>query len=254
MCRATVSDFPGMQEQARKPESRRWRPRPGRFSLLFRRERQRKCKSLSVPGCWMTISTFLGYERFSVAKGLERGARLGYTTPAWVIEPCQRREDPLPDCRTRCLSILSAGTPVGFAKASDFSKVHPARYRIRVHPRVACKGKVRPNIASWACNLTGCIRMWLTISPHVAAHVESGTRGLRLHRPQHLGKELEQVLQVLPRDDLFQMSKQQTERKRAEHRADQERTQIRVFLRSGNYGGGFYYLPGPNITAGYVLP
>ncbi|WP_185268507.1 NAD-glutamate dehydrogenase [Halopseudomonas xiamenensis] len=187
--------------------------------------------------------TFLGYERFAIGEGMPHG-RLGiqlqHSLGIAVLDPPDEDIEGLPQ---EVLDYLRTPALLAFAKSSRNSRVHRPAYPDYVSIReVDAAGEVL--LEHRFCGLyTSRVYSadvynipWLRHKVE-AVRLESG------FAPQsHLGKELNQVLQELPRDDLFQMSSQQLGETALSIVQIQERNLIRLFLRRGNYGRFYYCL------------
>jgi glutamate dehydrogenase len=238
--RAAVGDFAAMQAQA-KGLIEALKSKSKSFSY-YQDEDRSECQAFLK---WLLDNhfTFLGYERFSVATGL-KNMQLGIDTDACLgVLSLTRRDESLKGLPDRVLDYLQSPVLLSFAKASDFSKVHRPAYPDYVSIReVDAKGKVLVEHRFMGLYTSRVYSDVVEHIPHLRRKVDAVRAASGFTAHSHLGKELDQVLQVLPRDDLFQMSEQQLSETALSIVQIQERNQIRVFLRSGNYGRFYYCL------------
>ncbi|MFN3581766.1 MAG: NAD-glutamate dehydrogenase, partial [Pseudomonas sp.] len=236
--RAAVGDFDAMQAQARKLI----KALPGKAFSFFPAEEREECVAFLD---WLLDDhfTFLGYERFAIGEGLKQ-KRLGMQPKHSLgIVSLGSREESLEGLPDRVLEYLQAPTLLSFAKASHFSKVHRPAYPDYVSIReVDTNGKVLVEHRFMGLYTSRVYADTVERMPHLRRKVAAVREASGFTRNSHLGKELDQVLQVLPRDDLFQMTEEQLTSTALSIVQIQERNQIRVFLRSGNYGRFYYCL------------
>ncbi|QIB52533.1 NAD-glutamate dehydrogenase [Pseudomonas sp. OIL-1] len=187
--------------------------------------------------------TFLGYERFHIHEGLPKG-RLGiedkYSLGVAVRDPLDDVTSDLPE---EVLDYLRSPLLLSFAKASRLSRVHRPAYPDYVSVReIDENGKVLVEHRFSGLYTSRVYTENVSRIPHLRRKVEVVKQEAGLEPRSHLGKDLERVLQVLPRDDLFQMSKDQLRDTALSIVQIQERARIRIFLRRGNYGRFYYCL------------
>ncbi|MGY8811596.1 MAG: NAD-glutamate dehydrogenase [Pseudomonadales bacterium] len=236
--RVTVRDFPAMQSQVEtligdlKKRSKQF------FSSDERAETVAFLE-------WLLDDhfTFLGYECFAVNEGLPKqrlGLIEGKSLGALSMEP---RDESLAGLPGEVIEYLQAPLLLSFAKASQLSRVHRPAYPDYVSLReVDAEGKVLLEHRFMGLYTSRVYSDLVDNIPHVRRKVAHVREVSGFIPRSHLAKELEQVLQVLPRDDLFQTSVEQLADTALSIVQMQERNQIRVFLRSGNYGRFYYCL------------
>ena len=236
--RATVHDFPAMRARVVELIAMLGSRRKHYFA---REERTEAVAFLE----WLLDDhfTFLGYECFSINEGLPEqrlGLRPGASLGALALNPRDESVDGLPE---QVIGYLQAPLLLSFAKASQLSRVHRPAYPDYVSVReVDLDGNVVQEHRFMGLYTSRVYSALVDNIPHVrrkVAHVRSVSGFLP---SSHLAKELEQVLQVLPRDDLFQMSVDELAETALNIVQMQERNQIRLFLRRGNYGRFYYAL------------
>ena len=180
--------------------------------------------------------TFLGYERFAVTDGqLQRdaSAQQGLGSSALLGD----------ELDGEVLSFLASPLLLSFAKAPAISRVHRAAYPDYVSIReVDADGRVVLEHRFCGFYTTRVYAADVTSIPWLRLKVERVRQDSGFAAGSHLYKELTQVLQELPRDDLFQVSLEQLEDTALGIMQIQERNLIRLFLRRGNYGCFYYCL------------
>jgi glutamate dehydrogenase len=236
--RAAVADFAAMEEQARALMKSLKSKQFGFFPAAERKE----CEAFIA---WLLEDhfTFLGYERFSINEGLQNqqlGILQEHCLGVLALNPRDESLTGLPD---KVVDYLRAPVLLSFAKASQSSKVHRPAYPDYVSIReVDDKGKVLVEHRFMGLYTSRVYADTVELIPHLRQKVAAVRTASGFTSHSHLGKELDQVLQVLPRDDLFQMSEGDLRDTALSIVQIQERNQIRVFLRSGNYGRFYYCL------------
>lgn len=236
--RAAVSDFPAMQDQAQALI----KALKGKTFAYFDTEQRSECAAFLS---WLLDNhfTFLGYERFSVATGLKKhklGIEGGQSLGVLRLD---KRDESLAGLPDRVIDYLKAPLLLSFAKASNFSKVHRPAYPDYVSIReVDASGQVLAEHRFMGLYTSRVYSDPVDNIPYLRRKVDAVRRASGFTPHSHLGKELDQVLQVLPRDDLFQMAEELLSETALSIVQIQERNQIRVFLRSGNYGRFYYCL------------
>ncbi len=96
--------------------------------------------------------------------------------------------------------------------------------------------------SSWACTPRRCTPRAYWNIPYIRRKVDVIKQRSGFDSSAHLGKELAQVLEVLPRDDLFQTPVDDLFNTALSIVQIQERNKIRVFLRRDPYGRFCYCL------------
>jgi len=187
--------------------------------------------------------TFLGYECFQIERGLPEG-HLGIDeTLSLGVCAHDPQEYSLEGLPQQVIDYLRAPLLLSFAKASRFSRVHRPAYPDYVSLReLNAEGRVIREHRFMGLYTSRVYSDNIDRIPYLRQKVARVREELGLERRSHLGKELDRVLQVLPRDDLFQMSSEVLRDTALAIVQIQERARIRVFLRRGNYGRFFYCL------------
>ncbi|WP_373186528.1 NAD-glutamate dehydrogenase [Halopseudomonas sp.] len=236
--RAAVADFAPMRQQAESLiEALKGKP----FEFFALEERQ-ECEAFLG---WLLEDhfTFLGYERFNIQEGLKE-QRLGiqpeHSLGVLALNP---RDESLIGLPEKVIDYLRAPVLLSFAKASRSSKVHRPAYPDYVSIReVDSQGEVIAEHRFMGLYTSRVYSGTVERIPHLRQKVAAVREASGFTAHSHLGKELDQALQVLPRDDLFQMSEAELRDTALSIVQIQERNHIRVFLRSGNYGRFYYCL------------
>ena len=186
---------------------------------------------------------FLGYTRFALREGKQEG-RLGiqpeYSLGIAALDP---PDENIADMPAQVLEYLQSPRLLSFAKGAQKSRVHRPAYPDYVSIReingdgeVVLEHRFAGLFTSRVANADVAGIPWLR------RKVAQVRRQAGFEPGSHLGKELEQVLQELPRDDLFQVSQQQLGETALGIVQIQERNRVRVFLRRGNYAQFYYCL------------
>ncbi|MGE1172744.1 NAD-glutamate dehydrogenase [Pseudomonas sp. BW7P1] len=189
--------------------------------------------------------TFLGYEEFTVVDqadgghieydqnsflGLTRMLRTGLTNEDRHIEDY-------------AVAYLREPTLLSFAKAAHPSRVHRPAYPDYVSIReIDADGKVIKEHRFMGLYTSSVYGESVRVIPFIRRKVEEIERRSGFQAKAHLGKELAQVLEVLPRDDLFQTPVDELFSTVMSIVQIQERNKIRVFLRKDPYGRFCYCL------------
>ncbi|MEO3727528.1 NAD-glutamate dehydrogenase [Pseudomonas syringae] len=189
--------------------------------------------------------TFLGYEEFTVVDqadgghieydqnsflGLTRMLRTGLTNEDRHIEDY-------------AVTYLREPTLLSFAKAAHPSRVHRPAYPDYVSIReLDADGKVIKEHRFMGLYTSSVYGESVRVIPFIRRKVEEIERRSGFQAKAHLGKELAQVLEVLPRDDLFQTPVDELFSTVMSIVQIQERNKIRVFLRKDPYGRFCYCL------------
>ncbi|HLA31375.1 MAG TPA: NAD-glutamate dehydrogenase, partial [Pseudomonas sp.] len=132
---------------------------------------------------------------------------------------------------------------LSFAKAAEPSRVHRPAYPDFVSIReLDSKGRVVKECRFMGLYTSGVYAESVSRIPYIRRKVaEIGARS-GFDPKAHLGKELEQVLEVLPRDDLFQTPVDELLSTAIAIVQIQERNKLRLFLRKDPYGRFCYCL------------
>ncbi|MEX6502525.1 NAD-glutamate dehydrogenase [Pseudomonas zhanjiangensis] len=189
--------------------------------------------------------TFLGYEEFTVADaaaggtivydqdsllGLSKRLRSGLKSDDLHIEP-------------EAVSYLREPLLLSFAKAAEPSRVHRPAYPDFVSIReLDSKGRVVKECRFMGLYTSAVYAASVWNIPYIRRKVEVIEQRAGFDSKAHLGKELAQVLEVLPRDDLFQTPVDELCNTAMAIVQIQERNKIRVFLRRDPYGRFCYCL------------
>lgn len=189
--------------------------------------------------------TFLGYEEFTVVAekdgghlvydessllGLSRRLRSGLSKADLHIEQ-------------EAVDYLREPLLLSFAKAATPSRVHRPAYPDFVSLReVDAKGKVIKECRFMGLYTSAVYAESVARIPYIRRKVAEIVRRSGFDPKAHLGKELEQVLEVLPRDDLFQTPVDELLSTAIAIVQIQERNKLRLFLRRDPYGRFAYCL------------
>ena len=187
--------------------------------------------------------TFLGYTRFAIRDG-EREGRLGiqpeHSLGIAALDPPEDSIEGLPES---VLDYLNLPLLVSFAKGAQNSRVHRPAYPDYVSIReVNAEGEVVREHRFAGLYTSQVYSADVRNIPWLRRKVDRVRLESGFEEHSHLGKALNLVLQRLPRDDLFQMSQQQLRDTAMGIVQIQERAQIRIFLRRGNYAQFYYCL------------
>ncbi|PAU52838.1 NAD-glutamate dehydrogenase [Pseudomonas indica] len=189
--------------------------------------------------------TFLGYEEFTVAEqpggghmvydeksllGLSRRLRTGLKPEDLHIEP-------------EAVAYLREPLLLSFAKAAVPSRVHRPAYPDFVSIReLDSKGNVVKECRFMGLYTSSVYAESVHHIPYIRRKVAEIKRRSGFESSAHLGKELAQVLEVLPRDDLFQTPVDELFSTAISIVQIQERNKLRLFLRKDPYGRFCYCL------------
>ncbi|WNF48318.1 NAD-glutamate dehydrogenase [Pseudomonas sp. SG20056] len=189
--------------------------------------------------------TFLGYEEFTVADsagggsmvydeksllGMSKRLRSGLKVDELHIEP-------------EAVAYLREPQLLSFAKAAVPSRVHRPAYPDLVSIReLDAKGKVVKECRFMGLYTSAVYAESVWNIPFIRRKVAVIKQRSGFDSSAHLGKELAQVLEVLPRDDLFQTPVDELFNTTMAIVQIQERNKIRVFLRRDPYGRFCYCL------------
>ncbi len=189
--------------------------------------------------------TFLGFEEFSVEEqgGVSRivydeGSLLGLSKMLRQGLPASERE-----IDSEAASYLREPILLSFAKASEPSRVHRPAYPDFVSLReLDGKGKVVREYRFMGLYTSSVYAESVHHIPYIRHKVAEVARRSGFDAQGHLGKELGQVLEVLPRDDLFQTPIDELFNTAISIVQIQERNKLRIFLRRDPYGRFCYCL------------
>ncbi|PYC24581.1 NAD-glutamate dehydrogenase [Aquipseudomonas alcaligenes] len=189
--------------------------------------------------------TFLGYEEFTVVEekdgghlvydessllGLSKRLRVGLKKDELHIEK-------------EAVDYLRGPLLLSFAKAATPSRVHRPAYPDFVSIReLDAKGKVVKECRFMGLYTSSVYAESVKRIPYIRRKVDEISRRSGFDPKAHLGKELEQVLEVLPRDDLFQTPVDELFNTAIAIVQIQERNKLRLFLRRDPYGRFAYCL------------
>ena len=141
------------------------------------------------------------------------------------------------------VAYLRAPELLSFAKASQPSRVHRPAYPDYVSIRqIDADGKVVKECRFMGLYTSSVYGESVRTIPYIRGKVAEVERRSHFDAKAHLGKELAQVLEVLPRDDLFQTPVDELFTTVMSIVQIRERNKIRVFLRKDPYGRFCYCL------------
>ncbi|MBF7731281.1 NAD-glutamate dehydrogenase [Pseudomonas sp. N040] len=189
--------------------------------------------------------TFLGYEEFSVVDEAE-GGRVIYAEDSLLGLSRQMRSGLTPadlHVEAQALAYLREPLRLSFAKAAQPSRVHRPAYPDYVSLReIDSKGRVVKECRFMGLFTSGAYSASVKQIPYIRGKVAEIAERSGFDSKGHLGKELEQVLEVLPRDDLFQTPVDDLFATAISIVQIQERNKLRLFLRRDPYGRFVYAL------------
>ena len=189
--------------------------------------------------------TFLGYEEFSVVDEGD-GGRVIYAEDSLLGLSKNMRSGLAPaDLHVEAgpLAYLREPLRLSFAKAAQPSRVHRPAYPDYVSLReIDSKGKVVKECRFMGLFTSAAYTESVKRIPYMRGKVAEIVRRSGFDSKAHLGKDLEQVLEVLPRDDLFQAPIDDLYATAISIVQIQERNKLRLFLRRDPYGRFVYAL------------
>ena len=189
--------------------------------------------------------TFLGYEEF-VVRDEQDGGHIEYDASSFLgLTKLLRAGLTVDDTRIEdyAVNYLREPTPLSFAKAAHPSRVHRNAYPDYVSIReIDADGKVIKECRFMGLYTSSVYGESVRVIPYISRKVAEVERRSGFQAKAHLGKELAQVLEVLPRDDLFQTPVDELFSTVMSIVQIQERNKIRVFLRKDPYGRFCYCL------------
>ncbi|UVJ42627.1 NAD-glutamate dehydrogenase [Pseudomonas sp. LS1212] len=193
--------------------------------------------------------TFLGYEEF-VVNADAQGGHLVYDEQSFLGLTRLLRAGLTPDdlrIEDYAVNYLKEPLLLSFAKAAHPSRVHRPAYPDFVSIRqIDADGKVIKECRFMGLYTSSVYGESVRQIPYIRRKVAEIERRSHFDAKAHLGKELAQVLEVLPRDDLFQTPVDELFSTVMSIVQIQERNKIRVFLRKDPYGRfcyGLAYVP-----------
>ncbi|MNW79987.1 NAD-specific glutamate dehydrogenase [compost metagenome] len=189
--------------------------------------------------------TFLGYEEFVVSDEAD-GGHIAYDKDSFLgLTKLLRAGLTYDDLRIEdyAVNYLREPTLLSFAKAAHPSRVHRPAYPDYVSIReIDADGKVIKECRFMGLYTSSVYGESVRVIPYIRRKVEEIEHRSGFQAKAHLGKELAQVLEVLPRDDLFQTPVDELFSTVMSIVQIQERNKIRVFLRKDPYGRFCYCL------------
>jgi glutamate dehydrogenase len=189
--------------------------------------------------------TFLGYEEFTVNADGD-GGQLVYDQQSFLGLPRLLREGLSPEelrIEDYAVQYLHEPMLLSFAKAAQPSRVHRPAYPDFVSIRqLDATGKVLKECRFMGLYTSSVYGESVRQIPYIRRKVAEVERRSGFDAKAHLGKELAQVVEVLPRDDLFQTPVDELFSTVMSIVQIQERNKIRVFLRKDPYGRFCYCL------------
>ncbi|MHC8309111.1 NAD-glutamate dehydrogenase [Pseudomonas sp. GT1P32] len=189
--------------------------------------------------------TFLGYEEFVVQDEAD-GGHIVYDQNSFLgLTKLLRTGLTYDDLRIEdyAVNYLREPTLLSFAKAAHPSRVHRPAYPDYVSIReIDADGKVIKECRFMGLYTSSVYGESVRVIPYIRRKVEEIERRSGFQAKAHLGKELAQVVEVLPRDDLFQTPVDELFSTVMSIVQIQERNKIRVFLRKDPYGRFCYCL------------
>ncbi len=189
--------------------------------------------------------TFLGYEEFSVSEA-EEGAGLRYVDDSLLGLSRRLRSDLLEeDTRVdpKALDYLRQPLLLSFAKAARPSRVHRPAYPDFVSLRQLDEtGQVVREYRFMGLFTSAVYTQSVLRIPFIRRKVEQVMHQAHFEHSAYLARELARVLEVLPRDELFQGSAEMLCATAIAIVQIQERDLLRLFLRVEPYGRFCYCL------------
>ena len=189
--------------------------------------------------------TFLGYEEFVVRDEAD-GGHIEYDTHSFLgLTKLLRPGLTADDLRIEdyAVNYLREPAVLSFAKAAHPSRVHRPAYPDYVSIRqIDADGKVVKECRFMGLYTSSVYGESVRVIPYIRRKVAEIERRSGFQAKAHLGKELAQVVEVLPRDDLFQTPVDELFSTVMSIVQIQERNKIRVFLRKDPYGRFCYCL------------
>jgi len=196
---------------------------------------------------WMLDNhfTFLGYEEFTVVDEAG-GGRMVYDEKSLLGLSKRLRSGLKSDelhIEQEALNYLREPKLLSFAKAAHPSRVHRPAYPDFVSIReLDAKGKVVKECRFMGLYTSAVYTESVWHIPYIRRKIAEIEQRSGFDSTAHLGKELSQVLEVLPRDDLFQTPVDELFNTAISIVQIQERNKLRLFLRKDPYGRFCYCL------------
>lgn len=189
--------------------------------------------------------TFLGYEEFTLADDAD-GGRLVYD-PASLLGVSKLLRSGLSGeelhVEPYAVNYLREPVLLSFAKAAQPSRVHRPAYPDFVSIReLDGNGQVIKECRFLGLYTSTVYSESVREIPYIRRKVAEVARRSGFDAQGHLGKELVKVLEVLPRDDLFQTPVEELFSTALSIVQIQERNKVRLFLRFDPYGRFVYAL------------
>ncbi|MDQ3596441.1 MAG: NAD-glutamate dehydrogenase, partial [Pseudomonadota bacterium] len=189
--------------------------------------------------------TFLGYEEFVVRDEAD-GGHIEYDANSFLgLTKLLRPGLTADELRIEdyAVNYLREPAVLSFAKAAHPSRVHRPAYPDYVSIRqIDADGKVIKECRFMGLYTSSVYGESVRVIPYIRRKVTEIERRSGFQAKAHLGKELAQVVEVLPRDDLFQTPVDELFSTVMSIVQIQERNKIRVFLRKDPYGRFCYCL------------
>lgn len=190
--------------------------------------------------------TFLGYEEFTLKTAKNGQAAVEYNAEASLGLSKSMRANLKPAdtaVSEAAVSYLREPLLLSFAKAATPSKVHRPTYPDYVSIReINAKGEVVKECRFMGLYTSMVYSISVKEIPYIRQKVEAVKAKCTFDQHSHLGKEMSQVLEVLPRDDLFQTPVDELFNTTLSIVQIQERHKVRLFLRKDPYSRFAYCL------------
>jgi len=194
--------------------------------------------------------TFLGYEEFRVADAPDGGGQMLYDERSLLgLSKRLRRglDERFLHIEPQALGYLREPLLLSFAKGSQPSRVHRPAYPDYVSLRELDEaGRVVKEYRFMGLYTAAVYNESVKSIPCIRRKVAEVERRAGFELGGHLGRELAQVLEALPRDDLFQTPQDVLLHTAISIVQIQERNRLRLFLRCDPYGRfvyGLVYVP-----------
>jgi len=190
--------------------------------------------------------TFLGYEEFHVAEAADGYGRIFYHEDS-LLGLSKRLRTGLSEDDLRidhqALAYLREPLLLSFAKASQTSRIHRPAYPDYVSLRETdAGGRVVREYRFMGLYTAPVYNESVRHIPYIRRKVAEIERRTGFEPGGHLCREMSQVIEVLPRDDLFQTPTDELLHTVISIVQIQERNQLRLFLRRDPYGRFVYAL------------
>ncbi|TIH09217.1 NAD-glutamate dehydrogenase [Pseudomonas leptonychotis] len=237
--RLSVADFQPMKAKAK--ELRAW------LDKAKLKVEGAELEEVKVFMSWLLDDhfTFLGYEEFTVADSADGGTIVYDEKSLLGLSKSLRTGLKADDTHieAEAVSYLRSTQLLSFAKAAVPSRVHRPAYPDLVSIReLDAKGNVIKECRFMGLYTSAVYAESVWNIPYIRRKVAVIEQRSGFDSSAHLGKELAQVLEVLPRDDLFQTPVDELFSTALAIVQIQERNKIRVFVRRDPYGRFCYCL------------